>query len=198
MVAVAGGVVFHDARRIELFSLEIGVSDAATGPGAVHRATALVAGGKAHGERTVGLKSPCLVEESPLIDRRMVVVALEHVFKAFPVLFEHLLARIAPRVGDVGLNKKTELIGPIELAGNFNLDVNAVAGKRELFGDKKVVLHELVAGERVPSVRMIALIETELKINRLSVQRNVIVAVGIKTGADFAESEICLNPIGLP
>ena len=45
---------------------------------------------------------------------------------------------------------------------------------------------------------MITLIEAELKINRLSVQRNVIVAVGIKTGADFAEPEICLNLIGLP
>ena len=57
----------------------------------------------------------------------MVVVTLNHILKALPVLFEHLLARIAPRVGDVGLNKKTELIGPIELAGNFNLDVNAVS-----------------------------------------------------------------------
>ena len=45
---------------------------------------------------------------------------------------------------------------------------------------------------------MVALIETELKINRLSVQRNVIVAVGIKTGAYFAEPEIRLNLIGLP
>ena len=57
----------------------------------------------------------------------MVVVTLEHVFKAFPVLLEHLLARIAPRVGDVGLNKKTELIGPIEFAGNFDFDVNAIS-----------------------------------------------------------------------
>ena len=55
MVAVAGGVVFHDARGIELFSLEIGVGDASLGPGAEHRSTALVAGGKTHGERTVGL-----------------------------------------------------------------------------------------------------------------------------------------------
>ena len=68
--------------------------------------------------------------------------------------------------------------------------MDAVAGQPELLGNKYLVLHELVRREGVESLRVVALVERELEIDALAVERHVGVSVRIIIDADLAETEI--------
>ena len=126
----------------------------------------------------------------------MVVVAPHHVLEAEPVLAEHRLGGRPPRARDVRHDEEAELVRPVELARHLHLDVHAVAGEREFLGDEDLVLHELVGGERVPPVRMVGLVERELEVDRLVVERHVgIVRAGQLAHAHLAHAEVGVDGV---
>ena len=195
VILIARRVVLDETRRIERLRLQIGVGHAALGPRAVLALPAAVPRGETHLQRPVGEESPRLVEERPLVNRRMVEVALNHPLEALPMLVEHRLRRIAPRARDVRLDEHAELVRPVELARHLDLDVDAVAAEAQLLRDHDFILHELIRRERVPAFWMIALIEAKLQVNGFSVQRHVVVAVRVLTDPDLAKAKIRLDDI---
>ena len=195
MVLVARRVILDETRRIERLRLAIGRRDRTLGRLAVDALLSAAARGEPHRERTVGEEPPRLVEERPLVDRGMVEVALDHALEALPVLLEHLLGGIAPRAGDVRLDENAQLVRPVELPRHLDLDVHAVAVQAQLLREEDLVLHELVRRERIPPVRMVALVEAELQVDGLSVQRHVAVTVRGLARADLAEAEIGLHRV---
>ena len=114
MVVVARRIVLDYARRIRIFRPAPHVRHAA-----LRRVRVDVA---------LGEESPRLVEQHPREDGRMVEVALEHSLEARPVLAERSLACIPPPVRHIGHDEKPQFVGPVQLARNLRLDVNAVAG----------------------------------------------------------------------
>ena len=185
VVVVARRIVLHEARRVERLRLRVGVRHAATHPGRVAlRAVAAPV-------LSVGEEPPRLVEEHPREHGGVVEVALDHVLEARPVLGEHSLARGPPRARHVGHDQQAETVRPVQLARHLHLDVDAVAGERQVLGDEDLVLHELVGRERVEAVRVVALVKGQLQVDRLAVERHVrMVRAGKLADTDLAHAEV--------
>ena len=186
VVVHAGRVFVDQARGVERLHLVVGVRNTALRLGPVFRATLPIAR---------GAKSPRLVEQRPLVDGRMVEVALHHPLETVPVFGEHLVAHRAPGVRHVRLDEETQLVRPVQLARHFGLHVYAVASQRQPLREEDVVLHELVRRERIIALRMEGLVETQLQVDGLAVQRHVGVAVRVFACSDLTEAEVGLHGV---
>ena len=149
VVMVAGALVLHQTGRVEVLR-EV-----------VHGAYPLL-GFREIG--SVGTESPGLVEVDPGEYRRVVVVAFNLGAEAVLPILPGLWNGLAPEVRRVSHDQEPQFVSPIELAWDFDLDVDTVSVEPEVLGDEDLVLHELVAGESIVSLRMVALVEAKLKI----------------------------------
>ena len=182
VVEVAGGVVFHEAGGIE----PLGEM--------VHGAHPVL------GLRTILAarhEAPGLVEVDPGEDGGVVVIAVHLSPQAFLPVPAGLGYGLAPEVGGVGHDQEAQLVGPVELAGDFHLDVDAIAVKAEALGNHYFLAHELVAREGVVAFRVVALVEAELEVDGLVVEGDI-VEIGAREGhdADFALPEVGIDLVG--
>ena len=186
VVAVAGRVVLHEAGGVERLRLRVGVRHGALHPRriALRAVPAPVL--------PVDEEAPRLVEQHPGEDGGVVEVALDHALEAEPVFAEHRLGGGAPGARHVGHDQEAEPVRPVELARHLHLDVDAVAGERELLREQDLVLHEFVRRERVEAVRVVALVQRELQVEGLAVQRHV----GVFGSRQFADRHLAHAEVG--
>ena len=85
----------------------------------------------------------------------------------------HCRIGFPPRVRHVRHDQESQAVGPVELARRLDLDVLAQAVETDRLGTQDLGAHEGVARERVEPLRVECLIERELQVDRLVVQRNV-------------------------
>jgi hypothetical protein len=103
----------------------------------------------------------------------MVVVATDHAAQCPFDLLPHVGGGLAPRVGHVGHDEHAQPVGPVELARRFHLDVLAHSVEPDLARPQHFVAEDLVAREGVEAVGVIGLVERELEVHRLVVERDV-------------------------
>ncbi len=105
---------------------------------------------------------------------------------------------LAADVGDVAHEEHAENIGPVKLAGNLGLDVDAEGVEADASGPLDLLLHETVAREGVEAVRMVGLVEGHLEVDRLPVQGHIpVVRAGEERGPDAPHAEIRPHPVPL-
>ena len=84
-----------------------------------------------------------------------------------------------------------EPVGPVELARQLDLDVLAQPVEADLPGAQHLVPEELVAREGVEAVGVIRLVERELEVDGLAVERHVaVVRAGQVHDRDLAHAEV--------
>src|SRR5207249_5331556 len=87
-------------------------------------------------------------------------------------------------------------IRPVQLAWRLHLDVLAQPVQADLLGAQDLVAYEGVAREGVEPLRMERLVERELQVDRLVVERDVaVIGPGQVHDRDLAHSEIALYAI---
>ena len=125
VVVVAGGVVLHEARRIERFGEADHLRDLLLCLGEVFAAFFAAF-------HPIREEPPRLVVNDPTEDTWVVHIAFDHSAHGEFGRGEHLLRGLPPRVRHVRHDKQTELVRPVELTRDFDFDVDAVTRKREL------------------------------------------------------------------
>ncbi len=103
----------------------------------------------------------------------MVEVPSDHPTQGDLRLAAHLCVGPAPTVGHVGHDQDAQLVGPVQLARDADLDVDPLAVETDLARPQDLVAHERVARERVEPFGVIRLVERQLQIDGLVVQRDV-------------------------
>ena len=182
----AGRVVLDEARRVERLREVVGRHDPRLRLGQVHL---LLAGRRRE-------QPPLLVEQHPREDRRVVEVAPQHPAEGRLPLLLHRGVGLAPRVRHVAHHQHPEAVGPVELARQLDLHVGADRVEAQPAGDQHLLAHRRVARPGVEAVGMPALVEGELEVERLAVERDVRVAEARQLrDADLAEAEVRLHPV---
>ena len=143
-----------------------------------------------------GEESPCLVEVDPGEDGRVVEVATKlPAHTTFPVLAPKRVV-VGPPVWSVLHDEEAKAVCPVELAGNFRLDVDAVAGKAELLGNLYVATHVVVGGIGVEALWVVALVEGELEVDGMTVEGDVgELGAGERVHADGTLTEVGLDNV---
>lgn len=174
VVEVAGGVVLDETRRVELLGEMVHLFDP--------RLRAPVVASEAIGF-ACGEESPGLVEVDPREDGGVVEVATElTAHTAFPIFTTEGIV-VGPPVGRILHDEETETVGPIELARDFGLDVDAVAIEAEVLGDLDLATHVGVGRIGVVALRVVALVEGELEVEWTPVEGDVGI-FGAREGID--------------
>ena len=127
----------------------------------------------------------------------MIVIALDHPAKCHVVLVKGGRVGWTPPVRHVGHDEHAELVGPVQLARNFDLDVLAQPIEADLPCAEDLVAQHAVGGEGVVPTRVIRLIERQLEKDGRAIERHVRIArAGQIDNADGAHPEVRLHPIG--
>ena len=188
MVEIAGGVVLDETSGVELLGEEIHLLD----PRLCGPMVATEAVGFACGE-----ESPCLIEVDPREDGGMIVVATYLTTHAtLPILSTEGIV-VGPPVGRILHDEEAKAVGPIELAWDFGLDVNAVAIEAELLGYLDFAAHVGIGGIGVVALWVVALVEGELQVEGMTVEGDVGI-VGSRKGidADGSLTEVGTDEVG--
>ncbi len=109
-------------------------------------------------------QSPGFIKQDPGKNGGVVVITGNHFAHGIFPLSSCLLFGFAPEIGHIGHDQQAQFIRPVEFTRNFRLDMYPVAIESDLFGSDDLIPHKLIAGIGIESLRMIGLVETQLKI----------------------------------
>ena len=126
----------------------------------------------------------------------MIIIPANHASQRCFGLLSHISVGRSPTVRDIGHNQDSEPVGPVKFSRYFDLDVNSIPVQADAPAAQYFVPHEFIAGESIKTIGMIRLVQRQLQIYRLIVQRDIGKIRAGKFGyADFSHAEVCGNVI---
>ena len=103
---------------------------------------------------------------------------------------------LVPGVGHVLHDEQAQLVGPVEPAGFFGLDVDADAVEAGELGQRDVALQVFVAGGGVDAVGVERLVERHAKVDRLAIEQDALEVLARQLApGDGAQAEVGVDRV---